>query len=231
MQRSIEWPKPYDSPPAITAGKVFFTKNSGNRFVCSGTVVNSENKSLVWTAGHCVYPWPKRWTFCPGYDGDAVPACPYGKWPAEWLLTTPQWFKYYNGFAYDLGAAIVWPRSTAPKKLANYVGSQGIAWNLSPSQDFSAFGYPAGAPFDGTDLYECQDVTQGSFVYDFGPDGMWIYCDMTGGSSGGGWLIDVVGGLGYVNSVSSLGDNNPATYTAGPYQGSAAQKLYNRARY
>ena len=52
-----EWPGPYTQYPASTHGKVFFTLN-GSNFVCSGTALNSSNRSVVWTAGHCLNEGP-----------------------------------------------------------------------------------------------------------------------------------------------------------------------------
>ena len=56
-------------PTAYTAGKVFFTQN-GLSYVCSGTIVNTEGRDSVWTAGHCVHggsggTWHSNWTFAP----------------------------------------------------------------------------------------------------------------------------------------------------------------------
>src|SRR5205823_4621286 len=55
--------------PTSTFGKIFFTKG-GQEYVCSGTVVAAANKSVVWTAGHCVEEHGKvhtNWIFVPGY--------------------------------------------------------------------------------------------------------------------------------------------------------------------
>ena len=40
--------------PNRTHGKVYFSSGALD-YVCSGTVVRAPSKSLVWTAGHCVY--------------------------------------------------------------------------------------------------------------------------------------------------------------------------------
>ncbi|MCH9045865.1 MAG: hypothetical protein IIA40_07135, partial [SAR324 cluster bacterium] len=45
----------YQQFPYKLVGKVFFTIPGLGDFVCSGSVVNAPNNSLVWTAGHCVY--------------------------------------------------------------------------------------------------------------------------------------------------------------------------------
>src|SRR5215212_31044 len=50
---AVQVPPPYTSQPTSTNGKVFFTE-AGVNYVCSGTALLSGNKSVVWTAGHCV---------------------------------------------------------------------------------------------------------------------------------------------------------------------------------
>ena len=69
------------------------------------------------------------------------------------------------------------------------VGSRGIAFNQRRNQTYSAFGYPAGSPFDGSKLYRC-DSRYGGDGPSVGPGGppMAIGCDYTGGASGGGWV-------------------------------------------
>ena len=94
---------------------------------------------------------------------------------------------------------------------------------------FVDLGYPADAPFDGSTLYAClgtpsqiEYATDGTTPTELGLD-----CDMTGGASGGGWIINMDSqGLGYVNTVNSYG---PADHTKlwGAYQGAVAQELYN----
>jgi hypothetical protein len=53
---------------------------------------------------------------------------------------------------------------------------------------------------------------------------MGIDCDMTGGSSGGGWIAG-----GSVTSVNSYGYTTLPNVMFGPYQGSVAQSLYTQA--
>ena len=55
---------------------------------------------------------------------------------------------------------------------------------------------------------------------------MGIGCDMTGGSSGGGW-ITTVGGVVGVGSVNSYHYQSLKNVMFGPYQGDVAQALYN----
>jgi hypothetical protein len=51
---------------------------------------------------------------------------------------------------------------------------------------------------------------------------------MTGGSSGGGWVIRR-GDRRYVASVTSYGYGNQPNRLYGPYQGNVAQQLYTNA--
>jgi hypothetical protein len=56
------------------------------------------------------------------------------------------------------------------------------------------------------------------------PPTIGIDCDMTGGSSGGGWIAG-----GSVASVNSYGYRTLRNVMFGPYQGSVAQSLYTQA--
>ncbi len=211
---------PYTSNPTSTNGKVFFTENGVN-YVCSGTAVDSTNGGTVWTAGHCVNEGPgdfvTNWAFVPAYrDG----VRPYGTFAAATLKTTSQWAGS-GDFRYDFGAAAVSP--AGGKSLTASIGAgRGMAFNYNRSgQTYSAFGYPAANPFNGQRLWVCGDAPL--YMNDSG--NMGIQCNLTGGSSGGGWIS---GGLVY--SVNSYGYNSLKNVMFGPYQGSDAQALYNSAR-
>jgi V8-like Glu-specific endopeptidase len=235
LARTLSGPYPYtryeittpEADPYRTSGKVFFRMGAGN-YVCSATAVASENKSAVITAGHCVNdgaggPWATNWAFAPGYRNGAAP---YGIWTAQSLHTTTEWLSQAN-LRYDIGAAIVSPNASG-QLLTDVVGGRGIAWNQNVVQSFRSFGYPAAAPFDGSKLFVC-DANYGttdSFVPGSGPNPIGIGCDMTGGSSGGGWLIlDSI-----VNSVNSYKVVSQNEVMYGPYFGSAAESLYNAVR-
>ena len=69
--------------------------------MCSGTALLSGNKSVVWTAGHCVNEGPgdfaTNWEFVPAYkDGSA----PLGVYVAEDLITSSAWANQ-GDFSYD----------------------------------------------------------------------------------------------------------------------------------
>jgi hypothetical protein len=213
-------PPPYTSAPTRTNGKVFFT-DDGLNYVCSGTAVLSGNDSVVWTAGHCVHDgasnFHTNWTFVPAYaDGSR----PYGTWAARTLLTTSGWGNS-GDFSYDNGAAVVSPNGGSA--LTDVVGGRNIAFNSPRQQQYAAHGYPAGPPFNGQRLWVCNSP----LIYNdtsASPATMGIDCDMTGGSSGGGWIAGDA-----VASVNSYGYTTLPNVMFGPYQGSVAQSLYTQA--
>jgi hypothetical protein len=201
-------------------GKVFFT-DGGVNYVCSGTALTSGNESVVWTAGHCVNEGPgafaTNWAFVPAYrDGSA----PYGTWTARSLLTTSAWGNQ-GDISYDLGAAVM--STSAGSTLNARVGGWGIAFNYDRNQFYSSFGYPAAPPFNGERLWVCESQLATSDA-STSPQTMGIGCDMTGGSSGGGWVVGDS-----VYSVNSYGYLNQPDVMYGPYQGSVAQSLFNSA--
>jgi hypothetical protein len=213
-------PPPYTSFPTSTNGKVFFT-DGGSNYVCSGTSVVSGNRSVVWTAGHCVHDgasnFHTNWTFVPAYaDGSR----PYGTWAARALLTTSGWAN--NGdFSYDTGAAVV--STNGGRALTDVVGGRNIAFNTPRNQNYAAHGYPAASPFNGQRLWVCNSP----LIYNdtsANPATMGIDCNMTGGSSGGGWIANNA-----VVSVNSYGYRTLPNVMFGPYQGSVAQSLYTQA--
>ncbi len=214
-------PPPYTSAPTRTNGKVFFS-DGGSNYVCSGTAVISPNKSTVWTAGHCVHDgasgFHTNWTFVPAYaDGSR----PYGTWTARTLVTTSAWANQ-GDINYDGGFAVMNTLNGA--HLTDVVGGQGIGFNLARGLSYNAYGYPAAAPFNGETLKSCSG-TASDDVWG-GTQSQAITCDMTGGSSGGPWLIS---GSSTINSLNSFGYNGLRNKMFGPYFGSQIQSAYSTA--
>ena len=217
---AVQMTPPYTSQPTSTNGKVFFT-DDGLNYVCSGTALLSGNKSVVWTAGHCVHDgasnFHTNWAFVPAYaDGSR----PYGTWTARALLTTTGWANS-GDFSYDNGAAVV--NLNGGQALTDVVGGRNPSFNYPRNQTYAAHGYPAASPFNGQRLYVCTSP----LIYDdtsANPPTMGIDCDMTGGSSGGGWIAG-----GAVASVNSYGYTTLPNVMFGPYQGSVSQSLYTQA--
>ncbi|HEY0501256.1 MAG TPA: hypothetical protein VGD48_36310 [Kutzneria sp.] len=213
---------PVGHPVARTYGKVFFT-SFGLNYVCSATVVNTEGKSEVWTAGHCVsdgQAWNSNWTFVPNY---ASGAAPYGYWYAYQLWTTTAWFNNNNDFANDVGSAVLY--RTNGWRITDYLGGQGIAWNYPIGQYVYAFGYPQAAPFNG-----CCLVGENGPTYNGGGGTIYMVNYMTGGSSGGAWLMSFDGNWGYINGHNDFKYNNLPQYMYSPYYGNQVLSLYNTVR-
>ena len=195
---------------------------------CSGTAVQSPNRSVVITAGHCVHQfgrWFNRdWIFVPGYyDG----VRPFGAFVARWLGATTSWVQWgsENG---DIGAAVV-SRNERGQTLTEAVGGYDVAFGLSPKQVFDVHGYPAAPPFDGTAQRLCADTPfLGHDILSFlqpGPLNLALSCKVTGGASGGGWTIrDNV-----LNGVTNYGYRNDPATNFGAYFGAEARELYERA--
>jgi V8-like Glu-specific endopeptidase len=215
---------PYTEFPKSTHGKVFFTDPStGTNYVCSGTALSSENMSVVWTAGHCVNggggPWYTNWMFAPARrDGSN----PYGTFAARELWSITGWASG-GDTSYDLGAAVV--NASGGSLLVDAVGGRGISWNAARNQNYAAHGYPAAPPFRGERQIVCESPWGGDDIAGAGPPTMRIDCDMTGGSSGGGWIVG--GNVHSVNSYKYIFDRK-SMY--GPYHGQGAADLYNAVR-
>jgi hypothetical protein len=227
---------PYYTPTAYTAGKVFFTKG-GYNYVCSGTIINSEGKDSVWSAGHCVHggsggTWHGNWTFVPAYDDDLANPRPYGTWSAAYLSSRTAWTNS-SDYSQDIGVATM-NTNFGGWHIVDYFGGQGITVNKGKSGVYEyAFGYPAEWPFDGGNLMRCQGYTSPEWDYWFSwSQTVKIPCDMTRGSSGGGWLNGYNGNWGYLNGVNSRIDRivNP-TIMLSPYFDDDAWSLFNFTRY
>ena len=208
-----------------TNGKVFFTVG-GTDYVCSGTAVDSATAgvNLVWTAGHCVTDGPGQnataFTFVPAYDRGTAP---FGQWAYTDIWSTEGWTND-GDFTYDLGAVRV-RRAGAPGDTfaAAGVGTRPMAFDYAAAQQYRSHGYPAAGKFNGQSMYACdsplmrRDGTSATAP-------MGIGCDMTGGSSGGGWVAG--GAVASVNSYTYSGQKNTMF---GPYQGAVARNLHATA--
>ena len=218
---------PYYSFPARTAGKVFFTKSNGLNYVCSGTIVNTAGRNSVWTAGHCAHDgaggqYHRNWVFVPSYSNGSAP---YGYWSARLLVSTAGWVNS-GDFASDIAVAIMNP--SYGYRIVDYLGGQGLTWNQSKRIAVTAFGYPAAAPFSGGLLWGCAGTTFPEWEYLWwSAETLGLACDMTGGSSGGGWLAFFNGNTGYLNGNNSYKYNNNPNVMYSPYYDDTAATLYS----
>jgi V8-like Glu-specific endopeptidase len=228
------------SYPNRTNGKVFFTipvpaADAGD-YECSGTAVRSHTGSLVWTAGHCGYDpgqFPlacdctvRNFEFVPAYNNGSKP---YGEWPAKRIANPSQW-RNSGDSAFDFTAATV--RTRSGRRLEDVIGARRIAFGQPRRVQYRAFGYPDEPPFDGEHLYRCASGYRGQDNSEGPPRPIRIACDMTAGSSGGGWVIRRRHRghfRHYVVSLTSYGYLDDPGFLYGPYQGGVAKALYRSA--
>ena len=216
--------------PNRVQGKVVvqFNSDPNQIYDCSGTMVNSVQRNIVFTAGHCVYDhetsaYPSAMVFIPAYQNGMEP---YGEFSAVSVNTTAGWVNT-KSFSYDMGVVQL---AGTPEDV---IGSRGIAFDLNPvNRKFRIYGYPAlpEPDYDGERLIRCDAKMLGRdgggslAPMAAGP------CYMRQGASGGGWIT----GGGYLNSLTSYvycdpSDLNPAFcgQDFGPYFSSAAKSLYD----
>ena len=220
--------------PQVVHGRIFFTIGAGT-FSCSGTLVESLNRNVVFTAGHCVYDvasksWVQNLIFVPGYENQVEP---FGRATATFLYTTGQWIKSGSG-SYDIGVL------TLDRPLEEELGARKLAFDLSPkfrsgrARPYTVYGYPAKPAnlFNGEVLQACRTLAYGRDRIGGNLAPLPIRaapCKMRQGASGGGWVtlgnyLNSVVSYGYCDEIKSLCGN-----VFGPYFSNAARSLYVRA--
>ncbi|GAC1356090.1 MAG: peptidase [Ktedonobacteraceae bacterium] len=213
--------------PLSTVGKIFFTTGSGRDSMCSGTAVVSRNRNVVDTAGHCLYMyggWSSNVIFCPLYDSGNTP---YGCWAARDLEVPSDWIDAKpNDYHHDFGIAIVAPNSQG--NLTDLVGGAGWAYNQPVDQPFYAYGYPAGYPFDGQTIQSCE-ASRGTIWQHGDGNVVSIPCNMTGGSSGGPWFIQIRGNQ-YLNGHNDFISSIQRGHMFSPYYDDTWYALYRKAQ-
>ena len=207
----------YDKFPNYTILKMFFTQDydgDGNvvepsNFVCSASTFGPDE---AWTAGHCVTNnlngaginagWSYNVQVCPVYDNGLVHG--HGCWGSDEVVSLLGYRNGGNGNI-DFGAIDTSANGTVvPGALGAHTGWLGFAWNQSRDQHWVAMGYPAEAPFAGGKII----MAASGYGYDddWQPDlieGVAMGSDLTGGSSGGPWIIQ----YGIPGQVAGFGSN------------------------
>jgi V8-like Glu-specific endopeptidase len=233
----LEWTGSTSLAPATTTGKLFFRNLNGtpnnpaddSNAYCSASVVNTESKNVLFTAGHCVHGGKSKvfhtnLAFVPGYRNGARPR---GTWFAREIWSFPAWRNDSN-HRWDV-ASLVMRNNGLGQRLANVTGSQGIAWNQPAERYTYVFGYP-GNKSSGERLNYCSATTYKEKILGiFWTGRLGINCDMTYGASGGPWVYGFNGQWGYLHSVTSTGDLNGHIF--GPYFDTNVANLYQSVRF
>jgi len=233
--------------PLAATGKVFFTFGSST-YVCSGSVVTDDktDRSIVLTAGHCVYnqatsQFATNWIFIPAYDSKPKGSCtdpanlfPYGCWTARSLLVHSDFSSQtsFNAMATksDWAFAVIGPNASGVQ-LDTTVGS--FTFNESgftaAAQPAHSFGYPAASPYAGADLIYCN----GNIITDSNnSNATWgLACNMTGGASGGPWMsaFSTSTNSGALSSVNSYKYSTDTSKMYGPKFDSRTRSTLNAA--
>lgn len=218
--------------PLSTIGKIFF-RLSGRDYVCSGTAIVSNNHNTVDTAGHCIYGsggWGTMVMFCPLYANGSTPygRVPDGCWVAKELAAPNGWINARpNDLHQDFGMIVVYPNDAG--NLTDVVGGAGWAYNQQVKQPFYAYGYPAGYPFNGQTRQSCENASPKNWTYHAGGRVVSIPCNMTGGSSGGGWFIKN-GNSWYLDGHNDFTSTAQPGHMFSPYYDNTWYTLYNNAQ-
>lgn len=167
-----------------TVGKLFVRSPYGDR-MCTAAVMRSKRKNQIVTAGHCVHGgqyggWYGDWLFVPQYDNGRAP---HGKWVAGRAYAPGRWTRR-SDFRFDY--AIIKLRKSGGRKIQRTVGGNGIRLGRGPrKRSVRVWGWPAQSPYTGEHAVMCQGRTS---RYGGSSDAK-IECPMTGGASGGPWLL------------------------------------------
>ena len=213
--------------PYRCIGKLFF-KRGGRSFVCSAASIGG---NAIWSAGHCLHSgdnkasgWSTDAVFVPAYkDGVA----PYGQWQVKQLFVRSAWYKngIPNGLSQDMGGAILYPQNN--KKISQVVGWLGFAWNWSRYQHWCQFGYPAASPFNGRRLIQNASSYAYNGSINSSPKPVGVGSDLTGGSSGGPWILKF-GTSNYVNGCNSYRRSTKPQEMVSPYFDNNAKSLFEK---
>ena len=220
----------YTTYPYCTVGKLFFNQvdprdGVTKRFQASAATVG---KNGIWTAGHCVHNgkgqpngWSTNLVFIPAYkDG----AAPFGQFTMRQAFCRTAWYQKGNpgGLYEDMGAAILNPLNG--RTVAQVVGWLGFAWNFARNQVWTSLGYPAEAPFNGLRMFQDTAAYANDGNVPGSPHPIGIGCSMTGGCSGGPWVLGL-GSANHVNGHNSYRPNNQPLEIYAPYFGDNAHSL------
>jgi hypothetical protein len=208
---------------AAAQHKMFFSQDddgngTASSFVCSSSTIGVD---AAWTAGHCISNGLNGAGFnggvsfnvlhCPSFDNGA-PMPGVGCWGASEIWWSNNWFAT-GDFDYDFGATDTADTGTENAvPIGTFTGALGLAYvgvaegtTEAFNANFVSFGYPQGAPFNGNKIQVCTssigyvDAATGG-----GQDSKAIGCDMTGGSSGGPWILSMGRGGGQPGGGGSV---------------------------
>lgn len=161
-------------------GALFLSNGSGSHY-CTASVVGTAKKSMILTAGHCLYGtsgWAKNIVFVPRYSAGNRP---YGTWTVKYMYVDSRW-KQKRDPDLDFGFAVV--GTSGGRRLADVVGANRLVSDQGYTNTVRVIGYPM-KKYAGVDkpIY-CNATTHKAFKYQIRFD-----CDgFYGGTSGSPWV-------------------------------------------
>ena len=174
--------------PYRAVGKLFFQKQDGGNFICSGAVLRPR---LILTAGHCVHKgsggsagFYKSFLFVPAHHNGQAP---YQAWNWRWVITTGSWNTSNGNVPNKADFAIIEVEDrrfgSQVKKIGEVTGWFGYRTNALMPNHNKKLGYPAnhdnGQIMHQVDSQHFRAGGQNTVLYG---------SDMRGGSSGGPWV-------------------------------------------
>ena len=174
--------------PYSASGKIFFKDDNDDGYICSGSVIASR---LVATAGHCVHKgndgengFYKDIVFIPAWHEGSSP---FGVWSATWVATTPAWTTGNGDVPNEADFAVLEVADQEINgevvKLGDLVGIYAFKTNALMKNHLKIIGYPGS--FDNGNIMHQVDTGDGAAAQN---NTVLYGSDMTGGSSGGGWI-------------------------------------------
>lgn len=195
----------WTAPPWNKIGKLYFNTPSGGSSYCTANVASGN--SVIVTAAHCLYTrgqgWNSNFVFVPAERYGAAPYGTYG-WSSASVMGS--WISD-GGRRWDVGVIRLSGEASSGQPVVNYVGWLGRSWNYGYEQYTYSHGYASNLSTQYTNI--CAGRTYGSAWE--GTNVLVQGCDMTYGSSGGGWLINY--------TPNSHGGNHVNSVVSGPHIG------------
>jgi hypothetical protein len=189
--------------------------------ICTASVVDSADQSVIITAAHCVRGGTAEgYEFAPAFhDGKA----PYGMWRVTAAYAAPAWIRHFDPRD-DFAFLLVSPRQIdgRMRTLQSVTGGNRLGRAPAAGSTATAFGYPLGIGGSGI---RCRSTTyrKGSF--------RGIRCNgFADGTSGGPWLAATGHGrevVGLVGGLHQGGCTKQQLYS--PPLGDAAHRALYRA--
>jgi V8-like Glu-specific endopeptidase len=216
---------PASVPFTSAEGVAFFVDPAdGQWHYCSASTMNSANRSLVLTAGHCVHDgggggWMENWIYEPGYENGAGSL---GSFPALSFGTETGWVNNADEH-YDYGFAHV-GTNFAGQHVTDAVGGNGFITNPGrPS--VTLIGYPSNVAGGQLQAF-CIGGTSRRSITDSDQE---IGCNWSHGASGSPWIENYntsFAGLGWVISDTTYFLGSPPPIY-GPYYDGAFSSLFS----